>query len=138
MKHWALVLAVLLIATSARGGPSDPSDSAISEFPVCGPCNVTEPTMLMILLNDPVLRDVVCRLSTQAFEPSALARAIGVRERAEIVQRINTLRRWGMVRMALTEWGTKVAEAVPGKGEETLRRWTEKYCMNPDSCKSNE
>ncbi len=135
MKHWALILGVLLIATSARGGPSD---DVTSEYPVCGPCNVTEPTMLIILLNDPILRDVVCRLSTRAFEPGALAKAIGVRERAEIVQRINTLRRWGMVRIALTEWGTKVAEAVPGKGEETLRRWTEKYCMNPDSCGPNE
>ena len=134
-KHWATVLVVLLIATPTRG---DPSDDVTTEFPECGPCNVTEPTMLIVLLNDPVLRDVVCRLSTQAFEPGALANAIGLKDRADVVQRINTLRRWGLVRMARTEWGTKVAEVVPGKGEETLRRWTEKYCFNPGSCGTNE
>ncbi len=131
MKHWVIIIAVLLIATPAR---AEVFKRNAPEFPPYGHSSVTEITQLMIMLKDNILRDVVCRLSSQAFEPATLARAIGVKERSDIVRRINTLRRWGLVRIGITETGTKVAEAIPGKGTETLRRWTEKYCIVPDSC----
>ena len=87
----------------------------------------------MTVLDDYVLRRVVCRLSSQAFELGALAKAMG--EDLNIVEaRINTLKKWGLVRMRKTEWGAEVAEAIPGEGAKTLKKWTDKLCVNSESC----
>ena len=56
----------------------------------CTLCEFTSLDKLMMLLADDILRDVVCRVSSQAFEAGTLAKAIGKTDTAGILRRIET------------------------------------------------
>ena len=88
---------------------------------------------LVVLLGDGVLRDLVCRLAFERYTPEALSMALGKSE-SEIMWRVHTLGEWGLVRTVAREPGETVIEAVRGDGENTLRRWTSKYCGQAGSC----
>ena len=50
------------------------------------------------------------------------------------MQRINTLRGWGLVRTVRQSSASSVVEALPGDGAQTLRRWAARYCPSGDNC----
>ena len=88
---------------------------------------------LIALLGDDVLRDMVCRLSSERYTPAHLSSALGLPE-GQVLRRINVLRGWGLVRMVRHDSLTSVVEPLPGSGTATLRRWADKYCFAGDSC----
>ncbi len=100
----------------------------------CTLCDFTSLDKLVALLADDILRDVVCRVSSQAFEAGTLAKAIGKTDTVGILQRINTLRNWGLLRWRTTEWRTKVVEPARGEGGRILRYWAKKYCPDSEVC----
>ena len=87
---------------------------------------------LAALLGDDVLREMVCRLSYERYSPQSLGRALN-QPSGQIMRRVDTLNRWGLVRMVSGGNGM-VVERLPGQGEHTLRRWADKYCGMGDSC----
>ena len=90
-------------------------------------------SQLVTLLSDETLRDIMCRLSGGRFTPGSLSSALGMPE-GQILRRINTLRGWGLVRLARHNSATTIAEPLPGAGEQKLRRWADKYCGVGESC----
>ena len=136
MKHLVVALNILLIANLSDAGesePSPPNESAFEEDIGCIYCLALEIDRLPLILRDQVLRDIICRLSSQAFAPDQLARAVGVTS-PEVMQRVNLLRHWGLARFFKSSWGQIVVEAFPGQGELILRRWTKKYCVKSNKC----
>ena len=126
-----LILALVVVAADAYGAKKKKAPTGDEE--VLYDDAIVDYHKNMTVLDDYILRRVICRLSSQAFEPGALAKAMG--EDLNVVEaRINTLKKWGLVRMRKTDWGAEVAEAVPGKGEEALKKWTDQYCVNSESC----
>ena len=93
----------------------------------------SEFNQLFALLSDKVLRDLVCRLSTERYTPERLSSAMGVPKK-EVMHGINTLRSWGLVRIVQGDSANTIVERIPGKSEQTLRRWAAKYCGAADSC----
>ena len=87
---------------------------------------------LVALLGDDVLREMVCRLSYERYSPQSLGRALN-QPSGQVMRRVDTLHRWGLVRMVGGSDGM-VVERLPGQGERTLRRWADKYCGMGDSC----
>ncbi len=87
---------------------------------------------LAALLGDDVLREMVCRLSYERYSPQSLGRALK-QPSGQIMRRVDTLNRWGLVRMVNGGNGM-VVERLSGQGEHTLRRWADKYCGMGDSC----
>ena len=88
---------------------------------------------LVNLLGDDVLRDMVCRLSSERYTPARLCSALSLPE-GQVLRRINALRRWGLVRLVRRDSGTSIVEPLPGAGVHTLKRWTDKYCFLGNSC----
>ncbi len=88
---------------------------------------------LVTLLTDEVLKDLVCRLSSERFTPERLSSALDM-PKGQILRRINTLRGWGLVRLVRRDSATTIIERIPGNGERTLRRWAAKYCFTGESC----
>ena len=128
MKQLALALALLTAATSAaEAGPNRIFDQ---ECPHCLPMEIDR---LAALLGDDVLRDLVCRLSSQRFTPARLSTALGIPE-GQVLRRIHTLRGWGLVRLARYDSATTIVEPRPGTGGQTLRRWATRYCPSGDAC----
>lgn len=103
----------------------------------CPYCYAMELDRLALMLQDGVLREMACRLSSERYAPSALSTALHVPEK-EILRRIDVLREWGVIRMVSGESGRAVVEAVPGKGEKTLKRWNAKYCAVGGTCDTGE
>lgn len=130
MKHLIVAIAVLLAGTPARGAepPIGYSAATPTTFGMA-----TEIHQLAALLGDDVLRDLVCRLSSERFTFGRLSAALGLPE-GQVIRRISTLRRWGMVRLARLDSAHTIIEPIPGDGARTLRRWAERYCPTGDSC----
>lgn len=129
-NYFALALAWILAAVPARGeAPLSPFGGGLG----CGYCVATEVDRLVALLGDPVLRELICRLSSARYTPDTLGFALGVPE-AGIMRRINTLRGWGLARAIPNQWGRTIIEAAPGNGANTLRRWASRYCPHGDEC----
>ena len=128
MKHFALALALLTAATPAVEAAPYPNFG--QDCPHCLPMEIDR---LAALLGDDVLRDLVCRLSSQRFTPARLSTALGIPE-GQVLRRINTLRGWGLVRLARYDSATTIVEPLPGRGGETLRRWATRYCPSGDAC----
>ena len=93
----------------------------------------SEFNQLLALLGDEALRDIMCRLSSARFTPGRLSAALGLPE-GQVLRRINTLRRWGLVRMVRRDSVTTIVEPIPGDGAQTMRRWASRYCSEGDSC----
>ena len=93
----------------------------------------SEFNQLLALLGDEALRDIMCRLSSARFTPGRLSAALGLPE-GQVLRRINTLRRWGLVRMVRRDSATTIVEPIPGDGAQTMRRWASRYCSEGDSC----
>ncbi len=87
---------------------------------------------LVALLGDDVLRDIVCRLSSERYTPASMGRALGLPE-GQVLRRINVLRSWGLVRLVRRDSATTIVEPRPD-GVATLSRWAEKYCPMGDGC----
>lgn len=129
-KYLVLALAWLLAAVPARG------EAPLSPFGYgqgCDNCVVTEVDRLVAMLGDPVLRELVCRLSSERYTPHTLGSALAEPE-AGIMRRIDTLRGWGLARAIPNQWGRTIVEASPGSGANTLRRWASRYCPRGDEC----
>ena len=93
---------------------------------------------LIVMLADPVMRDLVCHLANNSSPPRSLAHTVGLRKTRDLLPRIEQLVNWGVIQMGESKNGVAVIEAVPGRGKNTLRRWAEKYCMKTDSCGSSK
>ena len=130
LRRAALALVLLFVPATARGElPLVP----IQDEWACGFCTATEIDRLVAMLGDPVLREVVCRLSSERFTPANLSSALGLPE-GQVWGRINRLRRWGLVRMVRRDSATDVVEPMPGAGEQSLKGWAFKYCPQGDEC----
>ena len=127
IKKFVLALAVLAVVTPAEGGEAPSGDFR------CPHCLPMEIDRLVVLLGDEALRDMVCRLSSARYTPGRLGMAVGLPE-GQVLRRINTLRGWGLVRLARRDSATTIVEPLPGEGARTLGRWAEKYCANGDGC----
>jgi hypothetical protein len=128
-----LVFSMILTASDAYGARKKAPPSG--DEPVVYDDAIVEYHKNMTVLDDYILRRVICRLSSQAFEPGALAKAMG--EDLNVVEaRINTLKKWGLVRMRKTDWGAEIVEPIPGEGAKTLKKWEDQYCVNGESCDS--
>ncbi len=88
---------------------------------------------MVALLGDDVLRDMVCRLSSERYTPGKLSSAMGIPE-GQILRRIKTLRGWGVVRAVRRDSATTIIEPIPGDGTRTLRRWARRYCPTGERC----
>ena len=99
----------------------------------CRHCVAMEIDRLAALLGDSVLRELICRLSFERYNPQTLANALDL-PRQRVMERINTLRGWGVARLISNQWGTPVVEAIPGNGVRTMRRWADRYCPLGDGC----
>ena len=88
---------------------------------------------LVALLGDDVLRDIVCRLSGGPHTPGRLSMALDVPE-GHVLRRIDTLRRWGLVRLVRHDSRTSLIEPLLDGDRGTLRRWASKYCPLGDRC----
>lgn len=119
---------IFLAATTARGEDAFAGGELATTYEV-----TREFDRLVALLGDDVLRDMVCRLSSERYTPALLSSALGLPE-GQVLRRINTLRGWGLVRMVRRDSLTSVVEPLPGSGTATLRRWADKYCFVGDSC----
>ena len=93
----------------------------------------TEIDRLAALLGDEILRDMVCRLSSERYTPASLGAATGLPE-GQVLRRLNRLRGWGLVRMVRRDSARTIVEPMPGEGARTLRRWAERYCPTGDGC----
>ncbi len=130
MKHLTIALACFLAATSVRAEESVPSD----EQDIRSTYGVAqEIDRLVVLLADDVLRDIVCRVAFQTFTPRTLGSALH-QPTKEIMRRIEILRGWGLVRLTSRDALTNVVEPTAGNGDETLRRWADRYCPMGDKC----
>ena len=127
-----LVLAAAYMFTSAPAISSEASPRIGDNFD-CTTCLTMEFDRLVTLLGDDVLRDMVCRLSGERYTPGKLSSAMGVPE-GQILRRIKTLRRWGLVDAVRHDSATTIIEPLPGDGAHTLRRWARKYCPTGDEC----
>lgn len=130
MKHLAFAAALLIAAVTARGEESLPryGGDFATTFGVA-----REIDRLASLLADDVLRDMVCRLSYQRYTFGSLNSALGMPE-GQVMRRINTLRGWGLVRMVRHDSARTLIEPIPGGGDQTLRRWADRYCPLGDTC----
>ncbi len=88
---------------------------------------------MVALLSDDVLRDLVCRLAYERYTPEALGSALNLPTGA-ILRRLETMGGWGLTRLMPWQGGNRVVEAIPGRGENTLRRWAARYCPLGDAC----
>lgn len=130
MKFVTVVFALLFSASLARGDEPLPHYANDVDCWYCAPMEIDR---LAALVGDDALRDMVCRLSSERFTPSRLGLATGLPE-GQVLQRINTLRSWGLVRMVRRDSATTIVEPLPGDGARTLRRWASRYCSNGDEC----
>ena len=89
---------------------------------------------LIVMLADPAMRDLVCQLANDRNSPGTFSQSGGFNKIPNLLSRIDQLVRWGVIHTKITEDGITVIEAVPGYGEETMRRWAKKYCTDSDSC----
>ena len=133
MKNVAMALAFLLAAAPAKG--NEPLPRYGNDFD-CGYCAPMEFDRLVALLGDEVLRDMVCRLSSERYAFGTLSSALGVPE-GQVLRRIETLRGWGLVRLLRHDSATTIVEPLPGSGAETLRRWAYNYCPRGHACRSS-
>ena len=123
----AIVLTIVLAGSAARGGESLLGEDVASTYGVA-----REFDRLVALLGDDVLRDIVCRLSSERYTPARMSAALGLPE-GQVLRRINVLRRWGLVRLVRRDSATTIVEPRPG-GAATLGRWAKKYCPMGDGC----
>jgi catechol 2,3-dioxygenase-like lactoylglutathione lyase family enzyme len=130
LKYTALAICSVFMATDAVG---EGSHSWNRDGADCGYCLPMEISQLASMLADPVLRDVVCRLSFARYSSRRLSSALGLPE-GQVWRRINTLRHWELVRMVRRDSQTTIVEPVPGKGEQVLGRWADRYCPLGDEC----
>ncbi len=121
-----IALAIVLATVPVRA-----ADSHAGQEPDCVYCLAMEIDRLVVLLADPVLKDLVCRLSTERYTPENLSSAMGI-PADQLMRRVDTLRGWGLARVVTGEGG--IIEAFPGNGARTLRRWTANYCGQGGSC----
>ena len=99
----------------------------------CPQCVPMEIDRLAALLGDDVLRELVCRMSSQRYTAGTLATALHL-PREGVMRRINVLRGWGLVRLNPGPSDIPVLEANPGNGVQTLQRWAYRYCPLGDGC----
>ena len=130
MKHFVIAIACLLTFASVKAGEFLPRHG--NDFD-CGYCTPMEINMLAALLGDGMLREMVCRLSYGRYTPGNLSSSIGMPE-GQVLRRINTLRGWGLIRLARQNSATTIIEPLPGNGEQTLRRWAYRYCPQGNAC----
>ena len=124
MKHLATAITVLFFAMIARGSAEDLE---------CPHCAAMELGQLATMLADDVLRDMVCRVSSEHFSPARLSSALNLPE-GQVMRRINTLRGWGLIRSVRRDSAYVIVEPIPGEGARTLRRWAAKYCAVGGTC----
>ena len=129
----AIVLACLIGVKAVWAGELFSGYGADAE---CGYCVPLEIDRLAALLGDEVLRDMVCRLSSERYTPASLSNALGIPE-GQVMRRIRTLRGWGLVRLVRRDSARTVVEPLPGSGQ-TLARWASKYCSLGDACGNPE
>lgn len=130
MKHLAIVVFLFFAGAPADGGEPAPGFGA--QFTGTHTLAM-EINRLVMLLGDDGLRDLVCRLSSERYTFGRLSSALGLPE-GQVVQRINTLRGWGLVHTVRQSSASTVVEALPGDGAKTLRRWAARYCPSGDNC----
>ena len=130
MKFFAVALALIFTAAPVKGKEiySGVGAEFSSTLGVAA-----EIDRLAALLGDEMLRDMVCRLSTERFSFGGLSTALGLPE-GQVMRRIQTLRSWGLVRTARLDSARTIIEPIPGDGARTLRRWAERYCPTGDNC----
>ena len=92
---------------------------------------------LVAMLSDDVLRDLICRVAYGRYSPHVLGSALNV-PRVEVHRRLDTLRGWGLARLVPGVSGRMVVEPAPGRGEQTLHRWAERYCPLGNACRRPE
>ena len=130
MKYLTIGLAILFDGAPAKGAEPPPGYDAASPTTFG---MATEIYQLAALLGDDVLRNLVCRLSSERFTFGRLSAALGLPE-GQVMRRIKTLRGWGLVRLVRHDSASTIVEPMPGDGARTLRRWAERYCPTGDSC----
>ena len=130
MKRVTIAVALILAAAPAAGTEPFPRYGNDLDCPHCAPMEFDR---LVALLGDDALRDIMCRLSSQGFTPGKLSSALGMPE-GQVMRRVKTLQRWGLVRLVRHDSATTIAEPLPGDGARTLRRWAVKYCPTGDEC----
>ena len=128
LKILALAATILLAATVVRSEETPFGEKGASTLGIA-----REFDRLVNLLGDDVLRDMVCRLSSEHYTPARLSSALGLPE-GQVLRRINALRGWGLVRLVRRDSLTSIVEPLPGAGMHTLRRWADKYCFPGNSC----
>ena len=136
-RIFAAILALFCAAPQAFATDWNAFRGGDADCPHCWPLEIDK---LAAMMSDDVLRDLMCRLSSESYTAGALSRALDLPE-TQILRRIDTLREWGLVRWEtpLQNGGVpskphKVVGAAPGKGKKTLRRWSERYCRNDGAC----
>ena len=130
MKRLAIVLILICTSVPAQAEESFLGLGANST----GSLGVAmEIDRLAMLLGDENLRDLVCRLSSERYTFGGLSSALGIPE-GQVMRRINTLRGWGLVRLARQGSASTIVEPMPGEGARTLRRWADRYCPTGDNC----
>ena len=121
----------LLAASPADAEVLVTGDDGPIRCPYCAPFEFDK---LAILLGDDALRDMVCRLAFQSHGVGRLSAALGLPS-DEVMGRIDTLRRWGLVRTRSPDSRGMIVEPLPGDGANTLRRWASRYCPLGDGCR---
>ena len=138
--HRRFIVLLIAISTIALGPPVLVKTAAAEDVPNVGDepdwlkLKGFELDKLMAMLTDPAMRDLVCQLANNKFSPGTLAQVGGFQKTRDLLSRIEQLEKWGVIQTRETKDGITVIEAVPGHGEETLRRWAGKYCAKSDSC----
>ena len=133
MKYFAVALAFLLFAAPVS---ADNSRDSVADDLQDALAVARELDQLIVLMMDETLKDIVCRLAFETYTPATLSSALGM-PRDQLMRRINTLRGWGLVRLAAIDSTTSTIEPTTGRGAETLRRWALRYCVQGASCRDD-
>ena len=81
---------------------------------------------------DPILRQIVCRVSYQAFEIAVLARTLGLKEK-KVREAVAKLQQMGLVQVRNLEQLELIVPA-DAKSGAAMRRFTREWCATDDEC----
>ena len=81
---------------------------------------------------DPILRQIVCRVSYQAFEIAVLARTLGLKEK-KVREAVAKLKEMGLIEVRNLE---QLELIVPtnAKSGAAMRRFAREWCASEDEC----
>ncbi len=88
--------------------------------------------MSLKINTDPILRQIVCRVSYQAFEIAILARTLGLKEK-KVREAVAKLQQMGLVQVRDLEQLELIVPA-DAKSGAAMRRFAREWCATDDEC----